>query len=55
MNLTYTLWSWRRLLRVPWTERDPTNPFKRRLVLGVHWKDDSEAETPIFWSPDVKS
>ena len=25
------LWCWRRLLRVPWTER--------RSVLGVHWKD----------------
>ena len=21
------LWCWRRLLRVPWTERDPTSPF----------------------------
>ena len=22
----FELWYWRRLLRVPWTERDPTNP-----------------------------
>ena len=27
----FELWSWRRLLRVPWTSR--------RSVLGVHWKD----------------
>ena len=23
----FELWSWRRLLRVPWTARDPTSPF----------------------------
>ena len=23
----FELWCWRRLLRVPWTERDPTSPF----------------------------
>ena len=35
----FEVWCWRRLLRVPWTQGDPTNPFGRRLVLGVHWKD----------------
>ena len=34
----FGLWCWRRLLRVPWTARS-TSPSKRRLVLGVHWKD----------------
>ena len=34
---------------------DPTSPFWRRSVLGVHWRDDVEAETPILWPPDVKS
>ena len=29
----------RRLLRVPWTEGDPTRAFQRRSVLGVYWKD----------------
>ena len=29
----FELWHWRRLLR------DPTSPFLRRPVLGVHWKD----------------
>ena len=35
----FELWCWRRLLRVPWTEGDPTSPSQRRSVLGVHWKD----------------
>ena len=35
----FELWYWRRLLRVPWTARDPTSPSSRRSVLGVHWKD----------------
>ena len=35
----FELWSWRRFLRVPWTQGDPTSPSLRRSVLGVHWKD----------------
>ena len=35
----FELWCWRRLLRVPWTAGDPTSPFWRWSVLGVHWKD----------------
>ena len=35
----FELWCWRRLLRVPWTAGDPTSPFWKRSVLGVHWKD----------------
>ena len=34
---------------------DSTSPSQRRSVLGVHWKDWCEAETPILWPPDVKS
>ena len=34
---------------------DPTSPFWRRSVLGVHWKDWSAAETPILWPPHAKS
>ena len=30
----FELWCWRRLLRVPWTARDPTSPFWRRSALG---------------------
>ena len=35
----FELWCWRRLLRVPWTERDPTSPFWRRSALGFLWKE----------------
>ena len=34
---------------------DPTSPFWRRSVLGIHWKTDADAETPILWPPHVKS
>ena len=33
---------------------DPTSPSSRRSVLGIHWKTDAEAETPILWPPDEK-
>ena len=35
----FELWCWRRLLRIPWLQGDPTSPSWRRSVLGVHWKD----------------
>ena len=33
---------------------DPTSPSLRRSVLGVHWKEDAKAETPILWPPHAK-
>ena len=35
----FELWSWRRLLRVPWTARRSNQSILRTSVLGVHWKD----------------
>ena len=35
----FELWCWRRLLRVPWTARDPASPFWRRSALGFLWKE----------------
>ena len=35
----FELWCWRRLLRVLGLQGDPTSPFWRTSVLGVHWKD----------------
>ena len=35
----FKLWCWRRLLRVPWTQGDPTSPFWRRSALGFLWKE----------------
>ena len=34
---------------------DPTSPFWRRSVLGVLWKADAKAETPVLWPPHAKS
>ena len=34
---------------------DPTSPSQRRSVLGVHWRNDAEAETPILWPPDQRA
>ena len=35
----FELWCWRRLLRAPGLQGDPTSPFLRRSVLGVLWKE----------------
>ena len=35
----FELWCWRRLLRIPWTARRSNQSTLKRLVLGVHWKD----------------
>ena len=51
----FELWCWRRLLRVPWTQGDSTNPSQRDqsgVFIGI---TDVEAETPILWPPDAKS
>ena len=33
------LWFWRRLLRVPWTQGDPTSQSYKKSTLIIHWKD----------------
>ena len=35
----FELWCWRRLLRVPGLQGDPTSPSYRKSVLNIHWKD----------------
>ena len=35
----FELWCWRRLESPLGLQGDPTSPFWRRSVLGVHWKD----------------
>ena len=42
----FELWCWRRLLRVPWTQGDPTSPLWRRSALGFLWKDWCWSWTP---------
>ena len=34
---------------------NPTSPFWRRSALGLLWKDDAKAETPVIWPPHAKS
>ena len=41
----FKLWSWRRLLRVPWTARSN---------LKTRWTD-AEIEAPVFWSSNANS
>ena len=36
---TFELWSWRRLLRVPWTARQSNQSILKEISPGVHWKD----------------
>ena len=52
----FELWCWRRLLRVPWTARriKPVHPKGDQSWVFIG-RTDVEAETPIFWPPDVKS
>ena len=50
----FELWCWRRLLRVPWVQGDPTSPSWRRSVLGVHCKDWSwNSNTLATWCEEL--
>ena len=51
----FELWSWRRLLRVPWTARRsiPVHPKGDQSWMFIG-RTDAEAETPILWPPHVK-
>ena len=35
----FELWCWRRLLRVPWTERWSNQSILKEISSGVHWKE----------------
>ena len=52
----FELWYWRRLLRVPWTawRSNPVHPKEDQSWVFIG-RTDVEAETPIFWPPDVKN
>ena len=52
----FELWCWRRLLRVPWTARRFNQSILKKISPGCSFEGlMDEAETPIFWPPDVKS
>ena len=35
----FELWCWRRLLKVPWTERRQNQSILKEITLNIHWKD----------------
>ena len=35
----FKLWSWRQLLKVPWTARKSNQSILKDTSLGIHWKD----------------
>ena len=49
----FELWCWRRLFRVPLTEIQPVHPEGDQSWVFIGRTD--EAETPILWTPHVKS
>ena len=53
---TFELWSWRRLLRVPWTARRSNQSILKRDKSWVFTgRTYAEAETPVLWPPHEKS
>ena len=51
----FELWCWRRLLRVSWTARRCNQSILKEISPQYSLETDAEAETPIFWPPDVKN
>ena len=52
----FELWCWRRLLRVPWTERRSNQSILKEISPGYSFgRNDAKAETPVLWPPDAKS
>ena len=52
----FELWCWRRLLRVPWTARKSNQSILKEISPEYSLEGlIAEAETPIFWPPDVKN
>ena len=47
----FELLCWRRLLRVPWTARNPVHPKGNPPSIFIG-RTDAEAEAPILWPPD---
>ena len=49
----FELWCWRRLLRVPWTERRSNQSILKEI--SPEYAEYAEAETPILCPPDAKN
>ena len=52
----FELWSWRRLLRVPWTVRKSNQSILREISPGCSLERLMlKLKLPTLWPPDVKS
>ena len=52
----FILWCWRRLLRVLWTARRSNKLILKDIKPEYSWEGLMlEADTPIFWPPDMKT
>ena len=51
----YELWSWRRLLRVPWSARRSNQSILKEISPEYHWKDWCWSWNSNIWPPDVKN
>ena len=52
----FKLWSWKKLLRLPWTAKrsKPVNPKGNQPWIFIA-SSDAEAEASLLWLPDVKN
>ena len=49
-------WSWRTLLRVPWTVRGSKQSILKEIIPEYSLEGlMAEVEAPILWPPDVKN
>ena len=51
----FELWSWRRLLRVPWTARRSNQPILKEIRPGCSLEGLMLKLKPTLWPPHVKS
>ena len=52
----FTVWCWRRLLRVPWTARRSNQSILKEISPGFSLEGMMlKAETPVLWPPHAKS
>ena len=51
----FELWCWRRLLIVTWTAGKSNQSILKNQSWIFIGRTNAEAETPIFWPPDVES
>ena len=53
--VAFELWSWRRVLRVPWTPKRSNQSILKEISPGFFffffWRNDAKAETPVLWPP----